>query len=145
MCRALLFFLFLWALAPALAMAESEEEKKKKSEEAMRQEAKALAEAVQDHGNMVSVQGRFTVAKELADDDKPLPKVIGYLSANGTVYPVMVSQPSILAMLLGLDSKDVTVSGKIMDKGDQGKFLIATSVIVPSAGPQVRRKRGGLP
>jgi len=145
MCRALLLFLVLWFLVPAVALAASAEEKKKKAEEAMRQEAKALAEAVQEHSNLVSVQGRFTVASELAADDKPLPKVIGYLSADGGAYPVMVNQPSILALLLGMDSKDVTVSGRIMDKGEQGKFLIATSVIIPSAGPQVRRKRGGLP
>jgi hypothetical protein len=145
MQRSVLLFLILCFLVPALALAESESEKKKKAEEAMRLEAKALAEAVQEHSSLVSLQGRFTVAKELAGDDKPLPKVIGYLSADGTAYPVMVNQPSILAMLLGMDGKDVTVSGRIMDKGDQGKFIIATAVIVPSAGPQVRRKRGGLP
>jgi len=142
--RALLFLLVLCLTVPALALAESDSEKKKKKEEALRQEAKAVTENAQVQSTSVSLHGKFSVAKELAGDDKPLPKVVGYLATDGVLYPVMVAQPAALGTLLSCDNKDISVTGKVLDKGDDGKFLVVITVIFPSGTPQAKRKRGGL-
>ncbi|MGD0093565.1 MAG: hypothetical protein ABSE73_26955 [Planctomycetota bacterium] len=129
---------------PATAQSDGDADKQKKKEDSIRQEAKTLAQTVQTEDNSVSLHGHFSVEKEMAENNKPLPKVVGYLSAGGEIYPVMVAQPAALGTLLSFDNKDVSLTGKILDKGDDGKFLIVTTVVIPAGAPPAKKKRGGL-
>lgn len=146
MARALFCILLVWLIVPVFVAAEdSAGDKKKKAEEALREEAAALATTIQQPESLISLRGRFTLAKELAVDDKPLPKVVGYISSSGVVYPVMAPQRTALDTLAGLDHTDVSISGRILDKGDQGLFFVVTTINISSGvAPRAMKKRGGI-
>jgi hypothetical protein len=133
----------------ACALAASKaEEKQKKEEEELRKEALGLVDgsAIGKEGEgMFSAFGRFAVARELVADGKPFPKLIGYLRAREGTLQVMVASDAMLNHISGCDGKDVTLTGKILDKGDRGKFFVVTDVIMPPPPAEGRKKRGGLP
>ena len=133
----------------ALRAGESAEAKKKKeAEEAFRKQALDLVSAkvgVKEGEGILSVDGRFTMTKDQARDDKPPPKVVGYIASKGAAFPVIAPTLAVINALSGFDGKDVTLSGKILDKGDEGKFLVVSEVILPPSPPPLKRKRGGLP
>ncbi|MCY3019084.1 MAG: hypothetical protein NTW87_08655 [Planctomycetota bacterium] len=137
--------LAVFATSAVCAATDSAEEKRKKEEEALRQDALAASVKIGE-GERLPASGKFALARDLINDGKPLPKVIGYLSSKGTVYPVMVTTQDLLNALTQYDNKDVNLTGAILDKGDKGKFFVATDLSVPQElAPTMKRKRGGLP
>lgn len=133
--------------ASAWAAGSKDKDDEKKKEEELRQEVRKLVAGTigKEGEGILSLQGKFSLAREQATDSKPFPKMVGYISATEGVLPVIAPAADILAILAGFDRKDVTVSGKLLDKGDQGKFFVASEVVLPPAAPVARKKRGGLP
>jgi len=145
---AMLLLLLACLGVSALAASESEEEKKKKKEAAIRQEANDLltrAKDGQEGKGIVTVKGKLSLDREKIANDKPLPKVVGYISSQDGLLQVMVGAPTVLGLLAEYDNKEVSLCGKFLDKGDDGKFLLAEEVILPPPQREVRKKRGGLP
>ncbi len=114
-------------------------------EEALREEIKTMMnQAVQTRHDPVS--GKFMLAKDEVANEKPLPKLIGYVNQQGSLVPVMVMNQSMLSILAQQDQKDVKLFGKYLDKGEKGKYLIVDDISLSAGGgsPQMKRKRGGL-
>ena len=128
------------------AFAASAGEKKvdpKKQEEMIREEALSLLTGDKVHREPVT--GIFRAAPDQIASDKPLPKVVGVLVHKGNALPLMVNQKATLDYLERNAGREVTVMAKILDKGDQGKWLVADEVVKPAGGgATLIRKRGGL-
>jgi len=116
---------------------------KKTEEEQLREDA--VNSISQAGTGRTPIMGKFSLAPDEVASDTPLPKVIGYISdKGGGGYPVMVATKSLVNLLTSYDRKDVTLMGKILDKGDKGKWLVVDEIAVSPAGPVIRRKKGGL-
>ncbi|HYG73939.1 MAG TPA: hypothetical protein VEK08_02945 [Planctomycetota bacterium] len=113
-----------------------------KEEEALRQEI--IDTMGKANSGRIPVKGKFSLLPEEVASAKPLPKVIGYISEGGGAYPVMVLNAAFLTVLSAYDKKEVTLMGKIIDKADKGKWLVADEIAAPPGAPVLRRKRGGL-
>jgi hypothetical protein len=100
--------------------------------------------ATEAEGKKSTLSGVFTLLRESVGDGNPLPKVIGFVTQQNFPYQVIVTEQALLDQLVALDKKPVRLSGKLVDGGDKGKFLIAEGMIDADAPPPSRRKRGGL-
>jgi hypothetical protein len=100
--------------------------------------------ATEAEGKKSTIMGVFTLLRESVGDGKPLPKVIGFVTQQNFPYQVVVTEQALLDQLVALDKKPVRLSGKLVDGGEKGKFLIAEGMIDADAPPPTRRKRGGL-
>jgi hypothetical protein len=100
--------------------------------------------ATEAEGKKSTLSGVFTLIRESVGDGKPLPKVIGFVTQQNFPYQVVVTEQAFMDQLVALDKKPVRLSGKVVDGGDKGKFLIADGLIEADAPPPTRRKRGGL-
>jgi len=114
-----------------------------KEEEAVRAEAQRLMSGAQT--GRLTLSGTLTVAKDLAEDAKPFPKLIGLVAGrDGNAYPIMVLMKGLYQQLAAYDRKEVTVMAKLIDRGEKGKFYAVDEMVLAPAAPEVRRKRGGL-
>lgn len=140
-----LFVLAALILSVNLFAAEKKKDTKQNDEEALRQDAKTLMQnSVQTKREPVT--GKFMLDKEESANDKPLPKLVGYVNQGGSLIPIMVMNQSMLNMLIQQDQKEVHVFGVYLDKGDKGKYLLLDDISVSAGGgaPAMKRKRGGL-
>ena len=125
--------------------AEKKKDTKQSEEEALRQDAKTtMQQNVQTKRETVA--GKFMLDKDESANDKPLPKLVGYVNQQGSLIPVMVMSQSMLGMLVQQDQKDVKIFGVYLDKGDKGKYLLLDDISISAGGgaPAMKRKRGGL-
>ena len=111
---------------------------------AVEKEKTDAQKATEAEGKKSTLSGVFTLLRESVGDGKPLPKVIGFVTQQNFPYQVIVTEQALLDQLGALDKKPVRLSGKLVDGGDKGKFLIAEGMIDADAPPPTRRKRGGL-
>lgn len=138
-------FLALCLSAAVLLPLQAAEKKsaKEKEEEAVRLEAQRLMTSAQ--GGRIPIIGKLNVAKELAEDAKPFPKVVGLVSGkDGNGYPILVLMKGMYDQLTPYNLKDVTLMGKLIDRGDKGKVYAIDEIVLAPAPPPTRRKRGGL-
>lgn len=119
----------------------AEEDDKKTPEEKLREEAQKL---LGEGEKRESIRGVMQLMPA-TQDEKPYPKVVGILSQKGVVFQIMIVEKEILARLKVHDRTDITLLGRILNKGDQGFFFIADEVYQENAlGPRAKKKRGGL-
>jgi hypothetical protein len=100
--------------------------------------------ATEAEGKKTTVSGAFTLLRDNVGDGKPLPKVIGYVTQQNFPYQIIVTDQALQDQLIALDKKPVRLSGKLVDGGEKGKFLITEGMIDEAVPPPTRRKRGGL-
>jgi hypothetical protein len=117
-----------------------EDDDKKSPEEKLAEEARGLMSG----DKRESIRGLFQLMPE-SQDDKPFPKVVGILSQKGVVYQIMIIEKEIRERLKIHDKTEITLLGRILNKGDQGAYFITDEVYQQNAlGPKAKKKRGGL-
>lgn len=138
-CAALLMLVLSSAELPAA------DKKKLSEEEKFQEEVKTAMAKVQDQASHVAVNGKFMLLSSDEIGDKAFPKIVGYVNQKGLVYPVMALDEKVLVMLNACNKKEVTLQGRFVEKGEQGKVLVTNLVLGAEASePPPLRKRGRL-
>ena len=141
----LLLILGLLAFGVHAAEKEKPKDKKKEQEEKLKEEIEKKLAGNQE--SWLPKVGKFHFNAEDANDDKPLPKVIGTLDElKGSSYQVMVFERSTIDMLKQEDNKQVNLMGKLLEGGgEKGQIWLTNGPVASGGGaPPARRKRGGL-
>jgi len=114
-------------------------QEKEAAEAAAEEEAEKKLDEM-DSKRSVTLTGRFS-RDALAPEDTP-PGVVGVFSAtDGNLYLVKLADQGMLKLLCSYDKKDVTLAGKLRNKG---KYLIVETVIAGEPKPLPRVKRVGI-
>ena len=133
--------ILLCSLFLSIPAFSAEEDDKKTPEEKLRDEARKL---LGEGEKRESIRGLYR-SMPGDQDEKPYPKVVGILSQKGVVYQVMIVDKEIRERLNSHDKTEITLLGRVLNKGDQGVFFITDEVYQENAlGPRAKKKRGGL-